>query len=225
MRVELAHRSTGEIISLDTRLSRVSRMRRRVSAWADCVREAADQAETEMLMVTLTYRQPVDWRPRHISGFIAWARRHWEIKAYAWVGELQRRGAVHYHVLLLVAKPYSRLQPDRMGGWTHGHTRVERARTPFYVLKYAQKGADDDENKFPRGMRIFSVWVSRGLLDRLSAAARERWRLSVWPAWVRDIAREHGSGVSVQRAPGGGVRVGDKYYPSPYVLWKISKLA
>lgn len=178
-----------------------------------------------MLMVTLTYRHATDWRPRHISGFIAWARRHWDVRAYAWVGELQQRGAVHYHVLIVIGRPYSRLQPDRMGGWPYGHTRVERARSSGYICKYAQKGERDEKERFPRGMRIFAVWLCAELRNRLSSAARERLRLSVWPAWVRELAQKHGEGTPLKRVPGGGVQVGDQYYPSPYTLFRIVKLA
>ena len=54
-------------------------------------------------MVTLTYRNIDDWRADDVSYFMRlvrqWCKRREIEVRYVWVAELQKRGAVHYHVV------------------------------------------------------------------------------------------------------------------------------
>ena len=80
-------------------------------------------------MLTLTYREVGAWHPRHISELLqrvrVWLRRRGERLRYVWVGELQQRGALHYHVLCWLPRGLTLPKPDKQGWWTHGSTRIE----------------------------------------------------------------------------------------------------
>jgi hypothetical protein len=205
-KVRLKNVHTGEFIEVDQRLARVQRLRSRLAAWCDYSRHGLLKG-CVMKMVTLTYAElkgpdgrPVGaWRPDHISAFIGRVRRELgdALRAYAWVAELQQRGEVHYHCLLVMRKDAWLSTPDKSGLWPHGSTRVEVARSPAYVMKYAQKVRHD--MAFPRGLRLYGVWVAkewRGeLYDRI---LREK----ALPAWLRPMSRE--SETWPRRVSGGG---------------------
>lgn len=61
------------------------------------------QRET-VWFVTLTYVGVDDWRARHISDCLAairkWCQRQAATFKYLWVAELQKRGAIHYHLAI-----------------------------------------------------------------------------------------------------------------------------
>jgi hypothetical protein len=77
--------------------------------------------------------------------------------AYAWVGELQERGAVHFHILIYAKGKIPK--PDKSRMWNNGSTKIELARTPFYLLVHTGKEYQKDFDKFPKGMRAFGVWI------------------------------------------------------------------
>ena len=148
-------------------------------------------------MVTATYRDVGGWRGRHINELLRsmrqWLARRGHPLRYVWVAELQRRGAVHYHVVVWLPRGLTMAKPDKQGWWTHGTTRIEWARKPVgYLVKYASKG---DEVQFPKGLRIHG----RGGLDE-----DQRRRVSWWllPRYVREYFSE--LGTRVIRAIGGG---------------------
>ena len=79
------------------------------------------------LMLTLTAQDHVSDEDmgRYLESFLAWGRKfapkHFEF--YAWVGDLQARGVVHYHLLLLVKGPLPRkrfLQMRRLWAEVYG---------------------------------------------------------------------------------------------------------
>ena len=78
-------------------------------------------------MVTLTYRDDVDWSPRQVSNYLKcvreWARRKGIFIHYVWVLELTKRGRPHYHVLFGCLKGVSMPKADKQGWWKHGMTR------------------------------------------------------------------------------------------------------
>ena len=80
-------------------------------------------------MVTLTYREDVEWSPRQVSGYLKcvreWARRKDIFIHYVWVLELTKRGRPHYHVLFWLPKGVSMPKADKQGWWKHGMTRSE----------------------------------------------------------------------------------------------------
>lgn len=152
----------GKVMVLDVARVRYNRMRRRISDWVNTVNNIPD---FKYAMVTLTYAPENQWKVNHIREFMQSLRKVLRTKllAYAWVAELQKRGAVHYHVMLAVPVdlvlgvelPY----PDKAGLWTYGMTRLEEARTPYYLLKYLGKEHQKDFSKFPKRIRVFAVYI------------------------------------------------------------------
>ena len=91
---------------------------------------------------------------------------------YAWVAELQKRGAIHYHIMIAVPLdvmigddlPY----PDEAGLWRYGSTTTEYARTPFYLITYFfGKEYQKDFSRFPKGIRVFGVYIRDKSLKQL----------------------------------------------------------
>lgn len=223
MHAQVLKVKTGETMWIDSRLSRITRLQRRVRAWVEYTSARWPDGEHDTIMVTATYHWAADWRPRHISGLVKWLRGVWPMVAYCWVAELQRRGAIHYHVLCVVSKPYRRIKPDLEGGWCHGSTRTEKARTRWYIAKYTSKGADapGEERQFPKGARILGLWPRSPDDDSESARA---YSLSAHPAWVRGAVAGRADPVSVRRAVGGGYEIGGEHHASPYALMCVSRV-
>lgn len=147
-------------------------------------------------MVTLTYRDADGWSPDHVRDFLqrvrVWAKRKGFRLRYVWVAELQRRGALHYHVIVWL--PFSMPMPDRRGWWSHGSTRVEWARSAVgYLAKYAAK-ADGGGGVFPRGARIHGA-------GGLTEGAR---RVRRWWMYPRELRASCTPSHDVVRLKGGG---------------------
>lgn len=147
--------------------------------------------------VTLTYRGVDDWRPDHLSKAMHRFRMHCKRFGipcrYLSVAELQKRGAVHYHLLVWlpqgVAMPHWDQPTNTPRGrviapfWSHGMTNTQVARAGVgYLMKYVSKL--DGDSCFPKGIRIYSV----GGLDHQSRAIRSWQNL---PEWAK---RSHGVG-------------------------------
>lgn len=165
--------------------------------------------------VTLTYRGVDDWQPGHITKAIKncrdWlARRVIGAKLrYTWVAELQKRGAVHYHVALWLPKGLTVPKWDKQGWWPHGMTQVVKSVNPIgYLMKYLSKvGAF---HKFPAGCRLFGI----GGLD--SQARKIRTWIN-YPQWLKQSV-----GVGeIRRTPSGYlVHATGELLKSPWrVVW------
>lgn len=232
----------GAIIEIDGVQSRISRLQKRVYAWAKTIDQSNGMQDMEYIMITLTYRGVDDWKPKHIRDFMLKMRKRFTgILCYAWVAELQQRGAVHYHVMVGI-RPGSSFYtyksqktpenkgftvrgvgfPDDIGDWPHGMTKVEKARTRFYLVKYTGKEYQK-VGKFPKGLRMFAVWISKGLLSDL-----ELWlfRLSTFPRWVNDAVLLNADIIKnlfkicrVNR----GVLAGGYFLKSPWTVVNIIK--
>jgi hypothetical protein len=148
-------------------------------------------------MVTLTYRGVDDWRADHISTASERFRRHCARLRipcrYLWVAELQKRGAVHYHLVAWLPKgvqmPHWDRETTTASGrktapfWSHGMTNVEKARTGVgYLMKYLSKL--DEVTAFPPHLRLYGV----GGLNPQARAVRGWYNL---PEWAK---REYGVG-------------------------------
>jgi hypothetical protein len=171
-------------------------------------------------MVTLTYHDGGQWQPGHIREFMLWVKklagRH--LRGYCWVAELQKRGALHYHVLLVLSRGFRLPKPDKTGAWVYGSSRVEKARTFYYIAKYTSKGADDDNNRYPRGARIFATWLCG---EAKTCQHHPEYRRSVFPNWLREILADTGDGQTARRLDGGGWEIAGKIYRSPFVYLGI----
>jgi hypothetical protein len=163
---------TKDYFVADSWQIRYWRMRKRVLHWA----ELAKKLHADMVMVRLSYvGLSEDWRPRDISHFVKACHKRYgsRLLGYAWVGELQARGSVHYHVLLLLGPGTTYVHPDESGDWSLGSTRIEPARSAFYIVSYVGKEYQKNYDLFPKGMRCFAVWFAdKNLAKELSDACK-----------------------------------------------------
>ena len=201
-------------------------MRRRVHAWAETC--SMMKTRGRLAMVTLTYADPATWRADDISEYMNKLGHLLGglLLAYCWVAELQERGAIHYHVLVVVARGTDIPAPDSSGMWTHGTSNRATAASAWYVCKYAQKGCSEGV-EYPRGARVCGaswrhiqqVAVECGRV--LHTWARYVVRLSMLPRWVVALcASDIQAVLSARRHEGGGWCVGETVYKSPWtVTW------
>jgi hypothetical protein len=196
---------------------RLARMRKNVWLGVSMLRDHQVTAGGALVMYTLTYASIKDWAPRHISGCMRWLRAQ-GVRLYVWVAELQRRGAVHYHVLALLPDGQRWVKPNTAhGGWTKGFTWVSPDIVkPFYIMKYLQKGQGHNADKdFPKGLRLYGVSSSaiRGAAFQDALA----WRQSHLPTWASCDTKDPCITLGSRRVRG-GVSYGDKIECSPYTI-------
>lgn len=125
-------------------------------------------------MFTLTYVGVDDWRPDHLTRCMdkarAWCKRRRIAFRYVWVAELQKRGAIHYHVMVWLPEGVQMPKWDECGWWPHGFTKSERARNAVpYLLKYLSKDASKSFGTFPLGARLYGVGGLDGPIRRARA--------------------------------------------------------
>lgn len=149
-------------------------------------------------MLTLTYRNGDEWQPRHVSRLLKHVRDYLATRTslarFVWVAELQKRGALHYHILIWLPRGITLPKPDKRGWWPHGSTRIEWAsKAAGYLAKYCSKG---DSGDYPKGARIHGCG---GLLG----TALEVWRWWKRPKYVRDC--EPDPRVKFSRGGGGWI--------------------
>ena len=202
---------------------RLKRLQKSVRESAEVIQESLQNARVKYKahMVTLTYRDDVDWSPRQVSNYLKcvreWARRKAIFLHYVWVLELTKRGRPHYHVLFWLPRGISMPKADKQGWWRHGMTNTVPARSPVgYLCKYTSKGIDFDSwGKLPRGGRLYG----HGGFTPSMRIIRV-WRLA--PSWVRELIDEV-DGVRkvgcywVNRASGMGIR-------SPFAFDHVNRI-
>jgi len=214
----LVYFSTSDTIQLDQQALRRKRTRKSTITAARLLQEQLSEGghRTYPVMVTLTYAAIDRWSSKHVSAHLKtcreWFRRRGYKFDYLWVAELQKRGAVHYHVLIWMPKKLQLPKPDNAGWWRHGMTKIEKVRNAVgYAAKYVSKDALN--HKFPRGLRL----CGRGGLSRRSVVELRWWNSPVWVRrWLPTI-------TDVRRTPGGGylcLETGE-WRPSPYEVFLI----
>lgn len=163
--------TTGKAFIVDLFEHRLWLMRMRISAWANIVKVRRQDGDTRLVMITLTYRQVGDYQPGHINTFMKNLKQRLgdRLMAFAWVCELQARGAVHYHVMLLVPKGTRIPKPDDAGMWSYGMSRIETARTPFYLVSYLGKEYQKDLSRLPKSARLYAASIRFGGEDTKNA--------------------------------------------------------
>ena len=220
---------TGARFLIDLTAARHQRLCRRVRGWTAALQPWLNSHRYRLVMVTLTYRPTADgqtaWRKNHVRDFMHKVKRKLagNLLAYAWVAELQARGEMHYHVLLLVRRGTAIPHPDKAGWWSHGSTRIETARHVFYLLKYTQKKrfrTADGWSYYPPGAHWFAVWLSD---DVVSEMERLRFRWTALPRWLNTLLTGRDQPAIARRAPGGGWFISfdegpPEYEKSPYRL-------
>ena len=202
---------------------RLKRLQKSVRESAEVIQETLQKNHVryKAAMVTLTYRDDVDWSPRQVSNYLKcvreWARRKAIFLHYVWVLELTKRGRPHYHVLFWLPRGISMPKADKQGWWRHGMTNTVPARSPVgYLCKYTSKGIDFDSwGKLPRGGRLYG---NGGFTP--SMRITRVWRLA--PSWVRELIDEV-DGVRkvgcywVNRVSGMGIR-------SPFAFDHVNRI-
>ena len=147
--------------------------------------------------VTLTYVGVDHWQADHMSAATEQFRRHcarFRVPCrYIWVAELQKRGAVHYHLLAWLPRGVRMPQWDKpstsLSGrvvapfWSHGMTNTEVAKSGVgYLMKYLSKLGE--LTVFPPHLRLYGS----GGLTAQARGVRFWYNL---PEWAK---REHGVG-------------------------------
>lgn len=162
----------GHVIDLFEKRRRA--LQRRVAAWAALVLEYRANNPTRMVMITLTYAAVGGWKGMHIRNYMMGLtnKLRGKLLAAAWVAEMQARGAVHYHLILLTTKGARIPTPDKSGMWPHGSSRIEAARTPYYLVKYTGKQEQKDIARFPKGCHGHSCTIKFGGVE-MKARYRE----------------------------------------------------
>ena len=184
----VAQRPLREKLLINRDAQRVKRLRTSVGHVARLLHFDAhselDAQRWNKKFITLTYADPDGWRPGHFSKFRD-ALRHWckrrKVKCrYVWVAELQKRGALHYHVVVWLPKGKFLPEADTRGWWTHGMTNIKTAQSPIsYIAKYASKTTAAEASVYPKGARMHG----HGGLD---PEGRRHVRYWMAPIWVRD---------------------------------------
>lgn len=217
----LLNRETGEIADINDPLRRVKRLRKRVGRWGKTVAEKyVRDGRGVLLMITTTYRPGEIPQPGDRKEFMRKVRRRLGVQliAYAVVAELQKRGVIHYHFLLLLRRGSWLPTPDKSQLWTHGSTNVKRnIRSAGYLLKYVSKVGEEGYD-LPAGTRAYDVRVR--VLGEFSPVQLTELRLSAVPYWLEEKVRDacailHKVPV---RVPGGGWFLEGQMYISP---WKF----
>ena len=188
---------------VDTDAARLGRLRTAVNA-AACLHEAEIHRggyRWYPVMVTLTYADIGVASPRDITEFHKRVRQHLKRRGiryrFVWVGELQQRGALHYHVIIWMPWGERLPKPDRQGGWTHGSTNIKAARCGVrYICKYATKlrsKLGSLQHTYPAHFRMHGA----GGLDECSREERAHVLL---PSWIRLVTQP---GERLRRCTGG----------------------
>ena len=172
--------------------------------------------------VGLTYAEVDGYNPKDISRYIdqlrEWCNKHAIECRYVWVAEMQKRGVIHYHLIVFHPKKLSFPKPDKSGMWPHGSSnrRTGIKHAVAYMAKYMSKG---DEASFPKGARTYGC----GGLDGTGKVEMRYWKL---PTWVRDIVNPHRPEVltetpMVPKRVLGGFSCLDtgEFYPSPWEVY------
>jgi hypothetical protein len=176
-------------------------------------------------MIGLTYADGSTWRADDISKYMQLLTDALgeALLAYCWVSELQDRGAIHYHVLVIVRLGTDIPMPDRSGMWTHGNSNRGTAQSAWYIMKYASKGLDTAE--YPRGARILGAsWrhlrqVAITLGETAYGVARRIVRMSLLPRWlIQRLGGDDQSMLDVRKVSGSGWVLGDHVYKSPWIV-------
>jgi len=201
------NKCTGAVLGFPDAIERykirLARMRHNVWLGVCMLQELIAKAGGRLVMFTLTYASLGDWAPRHMSNMVRWLRRQ-NVKEYVWVAELQKRGAIHYHLLARFADGQRWRKPGaEKGGWSHGFTWVTDGVTkPFYIMKYLQKGSPNATSSgFPKGARLYAV--CQQLIRASEFKAQYDWRDGHLPAWSRDDGKDTLDRISSRRVAGG----------------------
>lgn len=185
-------------LRVDRQASRVKRLRCSVLTAARL--HVQERPRWRVCMVTLTYRDDVQWAPGQVSGLVRHIRQYLARKGvemrHVWVQEFTKRGRPHYHMLLWLPLGITLPKPDKRGWWSCGFTKIEWARNAVgYIAKYASKG--DSLVQPSKGARMHG----NGGLTGDALLEQRWWKL---PGWLRGDVKPSDRVRRAQAGTGGG---------------------
>lgn len=183
---------------VDREASRIKRLRCSVLTAARL--HVQERPRWRVAMLTLTYRDDVEWGPGQVSSVVRhlrqWLARKGVPMRFVWVQEFTKRGRPHYHMLLWLPLCIGKIFPDERGWWPHGFTRFEWARNAVgYIAKYASKG--DALHQPAKGARMHG----NGGLTGDALLEQRWWKL---PGWLRGDVKPSDRVRRAQAGTGGG---------------------
>lgn len=157
--VVLLCKAKEKAVILDTFQKRLWLMRHRIHEWASVMDGLKKEVSTRMVMIMLSYANIEDYSPGHIRDYMKKLKQSVgdNLYGFAWVSEIQERGAVHYHLVMVVKKGSRIPIPDKSGMWKHGSSNIGTAKTPYYLLKYTGKERQKDLSRYPKSCRLYAV--------------------------------------------------------------------
>jgi hypothetical protein len=198
--------SIEDAFIIDSKLMRLKGMQKAVRTAARLIQDGITQGgfRHRVAMLTLTYANGDDWQPKHITACINCIREYLRRKGHelygVWVAELQKRGVIHYHLLIWLPKGLTLPKPDKRGWWKHGSTRIEWARKPVgYLTGYTTQDKNEGKGNFPKAARIHGALG----LTKLQKMERRWWRFPKYirerfPEWRDDVIRAEGGGFTAR---------------------------
>jgi hypothetical protein len=205
-------------LHVDPQAKRLKRMRSTVNHAARLLHFDAHTERHAQLwnkkFLTLTYADLGDWEPGHFTAFRKamreWCHRRGVRLRFVWVAELQKRGALHYHVIVWLPKGKYLPFADAQGWWPHGRTNIVNAQSPIgYITKYASKATSADALGFPKGARICGH-------GGLTGEGRRHVRYWNSPIWVREALTGK---ADIRKVVGGYMdKFTGEFLPSP---WRV----
>jgi len=156
----LKNRENGKYGLIDMFDKRYQRMREKISEWAGVMDMLKKEIPgSRLIMITLTIKKINDYSPGIITGYLKDLKRRLgkNLYGFAWVAEMQKRGAVHYHLLVMVPKFTRVPMPDKSGMWKWGSSRVEKAKTAYYLCVYIGKERQKELSRYPKSCRTYAV--------------------------------------------------------------------
>lgn len=140
--------------------------------------------DSQQWLITLTYKSRLDWQPGQLSKFNnrlkSWARSNDIPIIGLWVMELQKRGAPHYHLVLLLPSGVTPPRPDTDNWWQHGFAKQQKASNAIpYMMKYSSK-LENGDYPMPKGARTYGCFG-------LDKASRESLKYNSLPRWLRNL--------------------------------------
>ncbi|MFA5589713.1 MAG: replication initiation protein [Lysobacteraceae bacterium] len=220
--------SRPDRIEINTHAKRVKRMSTAVHHSARLLDFDAGEGgrRTRKAFITLTYKDVDGWEPGDIRAFTdklrGWCKRRHIPLRFVWVAELQKRGAVHYHVCVWIPHNKKLPKPDQAGWWGGGYTDIREIKNPAaYMAKYASKTTPDDAARYPKGARMHGA-------GGLAKEGKRHLRYWQAPFWVRDGL---GGRADIRKVTGGYAdKITGEFLPSPWMVvldggkvWAIKK--
>lgn len=184
--------------TVDTRTSRAMRLWSAIISWGLDLDLPPD---AWVLHITLTFKNgDREEASGAIRSFLDTLKKSFRsIKKYFWVAELQRRGVIHYH--LVVTGVYFIPIDYIREIWRHGHVFIRRwrLRKVFeYLMKYfrkLKKRYQTDYVRFSKLYKHFRIFSSNRVRDVVAKVMK-------FPKWLREWIWEKG-GIP-RRYPGVG---------------------